>query len=189
MTGGPTEGPGASLPLSTRKVVVRLDEVPSSWKRAEPVLSWAVRGSGPVYPRQTKPHKVVRVTKRLPDSARASQTRIARAAWLAMRGQGGRRFGVCKIHIVAVFPRPQRLDKSDPGRHWHCVTPDVDNVAKNVLDALQRDAMGGKPRTKPKAGWPGVIPDDKLVVSLLVEKFYAAMNEAPSLTITIEDVR
>lgn len=43
-----------------------------------------------------------------------------------------------RVDVLALFPRPQRLNRrKDPdGLVWHTTTPDRDNVDKLVLDAL-----------------------------------------------------
>ena len=42
---------------------------------------------------------------------------------------------ICRVNIVAVFPRPKRLlRKKDPEhRLWHSSKPDIDNVCKSVF--------------------------------------------------------
>lgn len=78
------------------------------------------------------------------------------------------------VRMIAVMKRPQRLlRKRDPdGRMWCDAKPDVDNVAKALLDSAVR---------------AGVIDDDKQVVALYAAKMYAARNEEPRLEIEILD--
>jgi len=74
------------------------------------------------------------------------------------------------VHICAVWSRPQRLQrlKEPDDRIPKATRPDGDNVAKAVLDGLQRHF------------------DDGQVVRLTVEKFYASRHEEPSISCTIE---
>jgi len=51
--------------------------------------------------------------------------------------------------------------------------PDVDNVAKAVLDALVQ---------------AGIVADDKACVSLRVRKFYAAVGASPEVRVTLGGV-
>lgn len=75
-----------------------------------------------------------------------------------------------EVRIEAVQRRPKAFPKRDPGRRWCGAKPDVDNVAKAVLDAL----VGAH-----------VLRDDNLVVRLDVRHVYAALGEMPSLTIEV----
>lgn len=83
------------------------------------------------------------------------------------------------VTIEAVLPRPADLCKCsartgvplrDPSRRWHGKKPDLDNIAKAVLDALTR------------GGW---WQDDALVVSLSVAKHTAALGESPHLRVRV----
>ena len=78
---------------------------------------------------------------------------------------------VAMVDIVAYYPIPQRYTKAEradalTGTTQPTAKPDIDNVAKIVLDALNGVA------------WT----DDKCVVDLHVAKYYAA---APGVQITI----
>ena len=86
---------------------------------------------------------------------------LARNAW--RRGPSD---DLCRADIVAVFSRPQRLlRKKDPlQRIYHGSKPDIDNVAKSVLDSLVM---------------AGVIRDDKQVVELCIRSVYASKEEGP----------
>lgn len=77
------------------------------------------------------------------------------------------------LQIVAVLRRPKRLHRrSDPrGRIACAVRPDLDNVVKAVLDGLVRG---------------GVLVDDRIVVQIHAEKWYAAVEEGPCCEITVE---
>ncbi len=180
------------LALPTRVLEFRLDETPTAWGRAVPV---ARQVSVDVYRNLLRNGKRVPVDVHTPDNVRSTQVRIARAAHIAA---GRMRFGLCEVEITAVFPRPARLAKADPGRHPYHPRPDVDNLAKNVLDALQRGPAGNpkpkKPRLPPnlrgkvklqKPKPVGIIADDALVYSLIVRKFYAAADEQAHLHVVI----
>lgn len=77
-----------------------------------------------------------------------------------------------RVCIVAVHPRPRRAPKGAPeGRYRRVGTPDVDNVAKAVLDALVL---------------ADVLDDDAQVVALHVEAWCAATGEAPHVDVVCE---
>lgn len=72
--------------------------------------------------------------------------------------------GAYVVHIVAWFGRPARLKRAkdrNTGELRHLGKPDVDNVAKLVLDAATR---------------AGVWRDDALVHTLLVQRMYLALD-------------
>ena len=95
---------------------------------------------------------------------------LVRNAW--MRGPSD---DLCRADIVAVFSRPQRLlRKKDPfERFWHGGKPDIDNVAKSVLDSLVM---------------AGVIRDDKQVVELFVRSVYVSKEEGPCVEIRLSSI-
>lgn len=78
-----------------------------------------------------------------------------------------------RLSVQFVFARPQRLRrKCDPaGRILMAAKPDIDNLLKAVLDALN-----------------GVVyADDRQVGQLCdLSKWYAAVDEAPSTTVLVE---
>lgn len=80
------------------------------------------------------------------------------------------------VEMVFFMPRPGRLnDDSQPEvRLPHGCKPDVDNLAKAVLDALTRAGM-----------WK----DDSLVVDLRARKFYHAKDARPGVEIVIMPFR
>jgi Holliday junction resolvase RusA-like endonuclease len=82
---------------------------------------------------------------------------------------------IVDVEIVAVFPRPKRLlRKKDPEcRIWHGSKPDIDNVAKCVLDAMVM---------------AGVIRDDSQVVSIRAVSVYASKLEGPGLHVRMQTV-
>lgn len=96
-----------------------------------------------------------------------------RAAWEAkppMTGPLG-------CEIVAVFPRTVELLRKVKGEHkyptWrlpHGVKPDADNIAKSVLDAVEK---------------AGVILDDKQIALLTVGKHWAMISEQPCVEVRI----
>ena len=96
-----------------------------------------------------------------------------RAAWEAkppMTGPLG-------CEIVAVFPRTAALLRKVRGEYkhptWrlpHGVKPDADNIAKSVLDAVEK---------------AGVILDDKQIALLTVGKHYAMIHEEPRVEVRI----
>jgi Holliday junction resolvase RusA-like endonuclease len=73
-----------------------------------------------------------------------------------------------EMDVVLFFSRP----KSKPAwAHWKTTKPDVDNVAKAVMDAMT------------SAGW---WDDDAIIVKLNVQKIYASDKVKPGAIVTIE---
>ena len=95
---------------------------------------------------------------------------LARNAW-----RRGPSEDLCGVEIVAVFSRPQRLlRKKDPlQRIYHGSKPDIDNVAKSVLDSLVM---------------AGVIRDDKQVVELFIRSVYASKEEGPCVEVRLSSI-
>jgi Holliday junction resolvase RusA-like endonuclease len=103
------------------------------------------------------------------------------------------------VKIVAVMARPQQLFRqADPLERLPAgVKPDADNVAKLVLDALQRCRLCGDKQKRCVCGrCSPILRDDALVVRLVVQKWRGAVSnrqlriaEQPHLEIRIaEDV-
>ena len=118
------------------------------------------------------------------------QIRIARAAHKVLPRQLR---GALRVEVVLVHARPKRL--RNPERTWHATAPDVDKVLRNVLDGLQRGPTGkprGRRRPRDARGkplpWPGVIGDDALVCSVVVEDWYAAADEDPHTVVRIMEL-
>ena len=85
--------------------------------------------------------------------------------------------GPLGCEIVAVFPRTaELLRKTKAGykhptwRLFHAVKPDADNIAKSVLDAVEK---------------AGIICDDKQIALLTVGKHYAMIHEEPRVEVRI----
>jgi Holliday junction resolvase RusA-like endonuclease len=96
-----------------------------------------------------------------------------RAAWEAKPPMTGP-FG---CEIVAVFPRTAELLRKVRGEHkyptWrlpHAVKPDADNIAKSVLDAVEK---------------AGIIGDDKQIALLTIGKHWAMIHEEPRVEVRI----
>lgn len=112
----------------------------------------------------------------------AYQALVGRCCWLAVRSVGGERvLGACEVVATLVFPRPRhaRGDHAGrpAGRYPHHVAPDVDKVARNVLDGLQLYSVLGR------APGRGVIEDDARVAALTLRAWYAAEGELPHAVI------
>ena len=107
--------------------------------------------------------------KKTADWARSSAL-IMRNAWMRAPSDD-----LCKAEIVAVFSRPKRLlRKKDPeARMWHGSKPDIDNVAKSVLDSLVM---------------AGVIRDDTQVVFLTARSVYASKSEGPCVEVKLSSI-
>jgi Holliday junction resolvase RusA-like endonuclease len=112
-------------------------------------------------------------------------TPTATADWehfaaLELRSQyesSGPMTGPLGCEIVAVFARTAELlrkvkdgYKHPPWRLPHAVKPDADNIAKSVLDAVEK---------------AGIICDDKQVALLTVGKHYAMIHEEPRVEVRI----
>jgi Holliday junction resolvase RusA-like endonuclease len=85
--------------------------------------------------------------------------------------------GPLGCEIVAVFPRTAALlaknkigYKHPTWRLPHAVKPDADNIAKSVLDAVEK---------------AGIINDDKQIALLTVGKHYAMIHEEPRVEVRI----
>jgi Holliday junction resolvase RusA-like endonuclease len=107
--------------------------------------------------------------------------------------------GPTGVKIVAVLGRPQNMFRQkDPlERMPGTVKPDADNIAKLVLDALQRCRYCGKQPKRCKCGrCSPVLRDDALVVRLVVQKWRGAVSnrvlkiaERPHVEIRIAEDR
>jgi Holliday junction resolvase RusA-like endonuclease len=83
---------------------------------------------------------------------------FAQAELIAQMGMRAKLNGPCSVSLVAIFRRPASLPKAGKP---HTVKPDVDNIAKIVLDSMN-----------------GIVfEDDKLVTSLKITKRYAEIGE------------
>jgi len=85
--------------------------------------------------------------------------------------------GPLGCEIVAVFPRTAELLRKVKAGYkyptWrlpHAVKPDADNIAKSVLDAIEK---------------AGIILDDKQIALLTVGKHYAMIHEEPRVEVRI----
>lgn len=85
--------------------------------------------------------------------------------------------GPLGCEIVAVFARTVALMGKVRGEYkyptWrlpHAIKPDADNIAKSVLDAVEK---------------AGIICDDKQIALLTVGKHYAMIHEEPRVEVRI----
>jgi Holliday junction resolvase RusA-like endonuclease len=90
--------------------------------------------------------------------------------------------GPLEVSVVGVWPRPQRRPDAIPAELWayggrllRVGDPDVDNLAKGILDALQLGVL-------PERRWLG---DDNRVVRLEVLKVYGQAGEAAHTEVQI----
>jgi len=99
-----------------------------------------------------------------PPKTRAREDLIRQRAYVAKR-VGGFDLpltGPLLALVVSVFPRIKAMpDRKNPGRQWRAVGDDVDNLAKLVLDALNKVAY----------------LDDAQIVDLHSQSVYAAEGE------------
>jgi Holliday junction resolvase RusA-like endonuclease len=84
------------------------------------------------------------------------------------------------VDVLFVLPRPKSLSKlskrdgeplQDPTRRWATGAPDVDNLAKTVLDAMK--------------GW---WRDDALVCGLRAAKVVTAFDELPGYHVRVRSI-
>lgn len=79
--------------------------------------------------------------------------------------------GAMEVSINAIFPRPQRLmaKKHEDGLILHTKRPDLDNIVKAVLDALNK-----------------TLQDDAQVCIIHAFKYYAERTGEPRTEVTIK---
>lgn len=122
-------------------------------------------------PRATKMGAHVRLytPKKTADWERSSAL-ILRNAWRSAPLEG-----VCRVDVVAVFPRPKRLMRQKDPHHrvWHSSKPDIDNVCKSALDSMVM---------------AGVIRDDTQVVCLSARSVYASKDEGPCVELRLSEI-
>lgn len=113
------------------------------------------------------------------------------AIYFALREATGWRehTAILRMDLVAVFPRPKRLlrKKDADGLLYHCkdpyarehgLTPDRDNVAKGVQDAMHK----GCPK-----GYTPLLADDSQVVVGEELKLYAERGGRPRIVVVLND--
>jgi len=105
------------------------------------------------------------------------EAKVGQHCWLAVRSVGGTQvLGPVAVSITLVWPRPKHATgahKGRPvGRYPHAVAPDVDKVARSILDGMQLRTVLGK-----RLQGGGVIEDDARVYDLRVVSWYAAEGE------------
>tara|TARA_R110002020_G_scaffold137431_2_gene306451 strand:+ start:65 stop:502 length:438 start_codon:yes stop_codon:yes gene_type:complete len=84
--------------------------------------------------------------------------------------------GACGIDLVFMLRRPGRLNRRsvDPGEAWHSVRPDLDNLVKSALDALQ---LSGR-----------FFRDDSQISVLNCRKYYHAKDMRPEVSVKIYEL-
>lgn len=104
-----------------------------------------------------------------PERTERWEQQFAAQASIQLRGVP-RMEGPVAVEVLAIVPRPQRLERrKDPaGEVWSTAKPDTDNVIKSVLDALS-------------FCWR----DDSQVVRVLTEKAYAAKGQPARIYVRI----
>lgn len=171
--------------------LVPLPDPPS---RGKPVAALRLKGD-PMPWTRPKPMRIGdRITERFQGPYAKWRTRSIRevAVWWA-RKEPLRVPLVCSV--VSVFPRPERpipsvtvagrrLEYPWPwveGRLVHLGLGDVDNLAKGILDVLQRVPTPLGMET----AWTPVLADDRLVVDLRSTRWWAAMGEEPCVEVRL----
>jgi len=107
------------------------------------------------------------------DPRNAPNREAIRYAWLAQAESDMTQAKTIGLRATFAFPRPKshylRGQLRDAAPQWHRSRPDVDNLLKLVLDALNGIAYG----------------DDAQVVAITGQKRYCAVNETPHSLIWI----
>jgi Holliday junction resolvase RusA-like endonuclease len=77
-----------------------------------------------------------------------------------------------RMELDVYFPRPKRLcgKRCDQGKIPHTGKPDIDNVAKAIMDVLTDS---------------GVVRDDAVIYDIHPRKFYAAVGAIPGAFIRL----
>jgi Holliday junction resolvase RusA-like endonuclease len=114
----------------------------------------------------------IRVTD--PKDSREWKAVAAHFMSVAMNSRSSRSLmdGPLLVEIVARFgcPKSRHLKKGIRAREWKATRPDVENIAKAVLDAAK-----------------GIVwHDDAQVAVLLVKKFVGAQGEAPRVEMCVQ---
>lgn len=116
---------------------------------------------------------------RTPTTTREWEQAAALLIWASWRGEPIAQ--PCRVEVIATHPRPSSRPRAVPAEVWRTgravcrpSTPDVDNVLKAALDALQL----GK-----------VLSDDRWVVEVSGRSVYAAAGQSPSVEILVQEVR
>lgn len=122
-----------------------------------------------------RPRVALRGGRAMAYTPRRTELWEATAATLirAQRGPLPPLAGPVKLTVEAVARRPKRLRRraDDPFRVWRPTRPDIDNVAKAVMDALVL---------------AGVLLDDGQVVYLVGLSWYAAKAAGPVVEFQLE---
>lgn len=115
-----------------------------------------------------------------PKKQRAHSTMVRDIAWAArVTARWSHLHDPVKVYVLAVWPRPKKVHHMDPcygnpGRVWRPAVPDIDNIAKQVLDGV---------------GGSGVWDDDRQVCQIIAEKVWAAEGESPGTHVTITSLK
>lgn len=123
------------------------------------MISFRVQGEPKAQPRVKAFRRGAHASVYTPDTADAWKALVAAAAAQASPPEPFR--GAVHVRLAFFMPRPKRLQRS-PVSAWHGQKPDVDNLAKAVLDAMA------------ETGW---WLDDAQVAELVARKLWARAVE------------
>ena len=103
---------------------------------------------------------------------RTAQWEAIAASTMMDAWEGAPLDGPVSVGILALFPRPQRMiwKRKPMEREPYVQKPDADNVAKAVLDSMEK---------------AGVLRDDKTVWSLDLIALYCDGSEAPRIEVRV----
>lgn len=117
------------------------------------------------------------------------QRTVLQLATLATSQAGARFTGrPVIVHVNAVKARPKRRPDKVPPDLWFSsrvpcpVTPDTDNIAKNIMDGLN-PKRGKRGRLVRRGLWE----DDGLSAGLVVFEWYAADGEEPKVEVNVRE--
>lgn len=121
----------------------------------------------PGTPQPLRRHRTTRTGRTYDDARNPINREAVRLAWLTAADEGQVQADTIGVRATFVFPRPKshflRGVIRDTAPYWHTKTPDVDNLVKLVLDALNGYAYG----------------DDAQVVAISATKRYCGAHEEP----------
>ena len=127
----------------------------------------------PVGKQRARTYRRGKVTRTVtPTKTRDYEALVGQLAAAHWRGEPST--GPIRLHLVVVKPRPKRMGrKADPEGRVRCLaTPDLDNVAKAISDAMN-----------------GVIyKDDGQICELMATKWYTAKGEGAHVEVTVEEI-
>lgn len=160
----------APAPAGEQLVALRLDGEPYPWQRPTPVKRG--RYTVQVFTDDYKRWRLAAIATVTSWWAPRPTIRVPVVA--AVDAVFARPASLPTSYTLGGIEYPIPFDETD-GRLPYIGVCDCDNVAKGVLDVMQRGDRWGAP----------VLHDDRLVVELRVRKFFAAVGERPHTAVRL----